>query len=93
MINHRHISLCNYNDIRHRASCADSEWAQRISVVNPPHACAKRVTVVVSCVCLSAHVILAVRAIRSIMKDAIVLSVRFTAILKWCYLKMVLFES
>ena len=42
---------------------------------------AQRVTVVVS-VCLSAHAILAVRAIRSITKDAIVLSVRFAAILK-----------
>ena len=34
------------------------------------------------CVCLSAHAILAVRAIKSIMKDTIVLSVRFAAILK-----------
>ena len=33
-------------------------------------------------VCLSEHAILAVRAIRSIMKDAIMLSVRFAAILK-----------
>ena len=33
-------------------------------------------------VCLSEHTILAVRAIRSITKDAIVLSVRFAAILK-----------
>ena len=33
-------------------------------------------------VCLSAHAILAVRAIRSITKDAIVLRVRFAAILK-----------
>ena len=32
-------------------------------------------------VCLSAHAILAVRAVRSITKDAIVLSVRFAAIL------------
>ena len=32
-------------------------------------------------VCLSAHVILAIRAIRSITKDAIVLTVRFAAIL------------
>ena len=35
------------------------------------------------CVCLSAHAILAVRAIKSIMKDTIVLSIRFAAILKW----------
>ena len=35
------------------------------------------------CVCLSAHAILAVRAIKSITKDTIVLSVRFAAILKW----------
>ena len=33
-------------------------------------------------VCQSAHAILAVRAVRSITKDAIVLSVRFAAILK-----------
>ena len=33
-------------------------------------------------VCLSEHAILAVHAIRSITKDAIVLSVRFAAILK-----------
>ena len=33
-------------------------------------------------VCLSEHAILAVRAVRSITKDAIVLSVRFVAILK-----------
>ena len=36
-------------------------------------------------VCLSEHAILAVRAIRSITKDAIVLSVRFAAILKRCF--------
>ena len=34
------------------------------------------------CVCLSEHAILAVRAVRSITKDAIVLSVRYAAILK-----------
>ena len=34
-------------------------------------------------VCLSAHAILAVRAIKSITKDTIVLSIRFAAILKW----------
>ena len=33
-------------------------------------------------VCLSEHAILAVREVRSITKDAIVLSVRFAAILK-----------
>ena len=55
------------------------------ALINPA-----RVTVVVSCVCmyvcmyvcLSEHAILAVRAVRSITKDAIVLSVRFAAILK-----------
>ena len=56
-------------------------------LINPRRACAERVTVVVSCVCmyvcLSAHAILAVRTIRSITKDAIVLNVRFAAILKW----------
>ena len=44
-------------------------------------------------VCLSEHAILSVRAIRSITKDAIVLSVRFAAILKGVFLKIVLFES
>ena len=34
------------------------------------------------CVCLSAHAILAVRAIKSILKDTILLTVRFAAILK-----------
>ena len=54
--------------------------------INPRRACAERVTVVVSCVCvcvcmyvcLSEHAILAVHAI----KDAIVLSIRFAAMLK-----------
>ena len=44
-------------------------------------------------VCLSAHTILAVRAIKSITKDTIVLSVKFAAILKWRFPKIVLFES
>ena len=60
-------------------------------VINPRRACAARVTVlglsfclsVCLSVCLSGHAILAVRAIKSIMKDTIVLSVRFAAILKW----------
>ena len=34
------------------------------------------------CVCLSAHAILAVRAIKSVTKDTVVLNVRFAAILK-----------
>ena len=38
-------------------------------------------------VCLSAHAILAVRMIITIMKDSFVLSVRFAAILKWRFLK------
>ena len=53
-------------------------------VINPRRACAARVTVVLLCVCmyvcLSEHAILAVRAVRSITKDAIVLSVRFATI-------------
>ena len=46
--------------------------------INPRRACAARATVVVSCVCvclyvcLSAHAILAVQAIRSITKDTCV---------------------
>ena len=58
----------------------------RMPIINPRRACAARVTVVVLrvclSVCLSEHAILAVRAVRSITKDAIVLSVRFAAILK-----------
>ena len=62
-------------------------------VINPRRVYAERVTVVVSCVCLSVcmyvcmyvclseHAILVVRAVRSITKHAIVLSVRFAAIL------------
>ena len=65
-----------------------------VCIFNPRRACTERVTVLVSCVCvcvcvcvcmyvcLSEHAILAVRAVRSITKDAIVLSVRFAAILK-----------
>ena len=61
----------------------------RIIIINPRRDFAERV-IVVSCVCvcvclsvcLSEHAILAVRAIRSITKDAIVLNVRFAAILK-----------
>ena len=58
------------------------------TIINPRRACAARVIVVVSCVCvclyvcLSAHAILAVHAIRSITKDTVVLSVKFEAILK-----------
>ena len=32
IINHRHVSLCNYNDIHNRASCVDSAWAQSLPV-------------------------------------------------------------
>ena len=57
--------------------------------INPRCACAAMIAVVVSCVCvsvcLSAHAILAVRAIKSIMKDIIVLNISFTAILKWSF--------
>ena len=57
------------------------------NIINPRCTCAERVTVFVSCVCVSvrvsAHAILAVRATKSITKDTIVLSVRFAAILKW----------
>ena len=62
-----------------------------IYIINPRGACAARVTVVVSCVCvcvcvcvcLSAHALLAVRAIKSITRDTIALSIRFAAIIKW----------
>ena len=59
-----------------------------ICVINPRRS-AERVTVVVSCVCvyvcvcvcLSAHAILAVRTIKSVTKDTVVLNVIFAAIL------------
>ena len=73
-------------------SCCVTICIGIVYIINHRRACAERVTVVVSCVCvclsvclyvcLSEHAILAVRAIRSITKDAIVLSVRFAAILK-----------
>ena len=55
------------------------------SLINPRRACAARVTVVISCVCL--YVCMSVRTrysgrIKSITKDTIVLSVSFAAILK-----------
>ena len=62
-----------------------------IIIINPRRACAARVTVLVLSFCLSVFLsfclsvrtaILAVRAIKNIMKDTIVLSVRFAAILK-----------
>ena len=55
-------------------------------IINPRRACAARITVVVLymyvcvSVCLSTHAILAVRAIKSIMKDTIVLSIGFAVI-------------
>ena len=55
-----------------------------LCVINPRRACAERVTVVVLCVCMyvcHAHAILAVRAIKSVTKDTVVLNVRFAAIL------------
>ena len=60
-----------------------------LPIINPRCACAERVTVVVSCVCvyvcvcvrLSANAIMAVRAIKSVTKDTVVLNVRFAAIL------------
>ena len=59
-------------------------WQQYI--INPRRASAERVTVVVLCVCVCmyvchAHAILAVRAIKSVTKDTVVLNVRFAAIL------------
>ena len=63
----------------------------RRDVINPRHACTgKGYSSCLVClyvclsVCLSTHVILAVHAIKSIMKD-IVLSIKFAAILKRCF--------
>ena len=60
-------------------------WQSQL--INPRvHGCMRREgyssCLVCMYVCLSEHAILAVRAIRSITKDAILLSVRFAAILK-----------
>ena len=63
-------------------------------MINRRRACAARVTIIILCVCLcvclsvrraSAHAILAIHAIKSTMKDTIVLRVRFVAILKRCF--------
>ena len=54
------------------------------AIINPRRAWAERVTVVVLCVCIyvcHAHAILAVRTIKSVTKDTVVLNVRFAAIL------------
>ena len=56
-----------------------------LHIINPRCACAARVTQCVSVslsVWVSTHAILAVRAVKSITKDTIVLSVRFAAMLK-----------
>ena len=54
----------------------------RLHIINPRHARMRSegYNSCLVCVCLSGHTILAVRAIKSIMKDTIVLSVRFAAI-------------
>ena len=68
-----------------------------IIINNPWRSCAVRVTtdlytvvvlrVCVCVVCPSAHAILAVHVIKSIMKDTVVLSVKFTAILiRFCFI-------
>ena len=53
-------------------------------IFNPRRTLVERVTVVDLCVCMyvcHAHAILAVRAIKSVMKDTVVLNVRFAAII------------
>ena len=53
-------------------------------IINPRRACAERVTVVILCVCMyvcHAHAILAVRAIKSVTKDTVMLNVIFAPIL------------
>ena len=55
-------------------------------VINPRRACSRLVCVCVCMyvcvyVCLSTHAILAVRAIKSVTKDTVMLNVRFAAIL------------
>ena len=55
----------------------------KVRIFNPRRACAVRVTVLGRSVCVCVFPILAVRAMKSITKNTIVLSVRFAAILKW----------
>ena len=94
----RNVAVTSCRNVANQRSyviiIAQKEGGAWERIINPRRACAERVTVVVSCVCLSVclsvcmyvclseHAILAVHAIRSITKDAIVLSVRFAAVLK-----------
>ena len=74
----------NSGQLSTAVSCCRHSIGVAIIIINPRHACAAMVAVVVLCVCLSAaHAILAVHAIKSIMKDTIVLGIRFAAIIKW----------
>ena len=55
-----------------------------IYIINPRRACAEGYSSRLVCVCMyvcHAHAILAVRAIKSVTKDTVVLNVRFAAIL------------
>ena len=59
-------------------------YGSRILIATPTSLSHVRATsYVCHSVCQSGHTILAVRAIKSIMKDTILLSARFAAILKW----------
>ena len=51
-------------------------------LINPRRACAERVTVVISCVCVCVSVCMYVCPVTSITKDVIVFIVRFAAIIK-----------
>ena len=87
------LGSCDNYCSQAQSTCGDFRLHHTCSIIiiNPRRACAARVTVLglsfclsfCLSVCLSGHAILAVRAIESIMKDTIVLSVRFAAILKW----------
>ena len=73
----------NVSSSAHYRGCVVN--GSNMSIINPRRAIAARVTVVVSCVCLYVcpHTLFWQYArLKSITKDAIVLSVRFAAILK-----------
>ena len=66
-------------------------WKLIATVINPRRACAASVTVVALCVCVcvcvcvSPQAILTVCAITNIIKDTIVLSIKFGAKVKICF--------
>ena len=74
--------MSEWSETRHDSQVHISSKYLSKSFINPLRACAARVTAVVLYVCLSAHTILAVHVIKSIIKDTIALCIIFAAMLK-----------